>query len=458
MDVALLSRIQFALTSAFHYFFPPFSIGVSLLIVAMEAIYLKTKDPRHLNIVKFWVRLFAVFFSLGVATGIVLEFEFGTNWANYSRYVGDVFGSALGAEGIFAFFLESGFLAILLFGWNRVGPKMHFFSSLMVCLGAHFSAVWIIIANSWMQTPAGYHIVGEGVNARAEITDFWQLVFNPSSMERLTHTVLGAWLAGAFLVISICAYYLLKKKHEYFAKFSMKVALIVAVVATLLQGWAGDSTARGVAKNQPEKLAALEGLFDTQAYAPASAFGWVDMENQTVKSPLSVKGLLSFLVSHNPETVVKGLNEFPRENWPNVQMVYQVYHVMILMYGLILLIALMALIFWKRGTLFQKRWFLKVLVISFLFPFIANETGWMTAELGRQPWVVYHVLKTVDGISPGVSGGEVAASLIMFTVVYLFLFVLFLVLLGTKISHGPGSLEHEPYRNPFQPNKKGGQS
>ncbi len=455
MDVEILSRVQFALTSAFHYCFPPFSIGLSVVLVIIEAMYLKTKDIKYKNMALFWVRVFALFFSLGVATGIVLEFEFGTNWANYSRYVGDVFGSALGAEGIFAFFLESGFLAILLFGWNKVGPKTHFFSTCMVCLGAHFSAVWIIIANSWMQTPAGFHIVGEGAAARAEITDFWQLVFNPSSMERLSHTVLGAWLAGSFLVLSVSACYLLKKVHLDFAKSSFKIALIVATVATLLQGIAGDSTARGVARNQPEKLAAMEGIFETQAYAPATAFGWVNMKEQKVDFTYPIPGLLSFMVSHDPATVVRGLNSFPRDEWPNVPLVYQVYHSMILMYSLILLTIVLSLFFLKRGTLYSKRWFLKFLRLAVFFPFIANETGWMTAELGRQPWLVYHLLKTVDGLSPHVSSIEVLASLIMFSVVYLFLGVLFIVLLLSKITHGPGDPDHELYRDMYPFRKKG---
>ena len=213
MDVLLLARIQFALTAGFHYIFPTLSIGLSILLVIMEGTYLRTKNPLYRQMTEFWIRVFALIFAIGVATGIVLEFEFGTNWAEYSRYVGDIFGSALAAEGIFAFFLESGFLAILLFGWNRVKPSVHYFATIMVAFGAHFSAVWIIIANSWMQTPTGYHIVGEGLKARAEITDFWAMVFNPSSVDRLTHSIMGAWQSGAFLVISISAYYLLKNRH-----------------------------------------------------------------------------------------------------------------------------------------------------------------------------------------------------------------------------------------------------
>ena len=203
MDVLTLSRIQFGLTIGFHYIYPPLSIGLGIMLVCMEGIWLKTKNPIYHQMARFWTKVFALTFAIGVATGIVMEFEFGTNWATYSRFVGDVFGSALAAEGIFAFFLESGFLAVLLFGWDKVGRKLHFFSTCMVCLGAHFSAVWIVVANSWMQTPAGYHIVGEGMHARAEVTNFCQVIFNPSTLERLTHTICGAWCAGAFLVVSV---------------------------------------------------------------------------------------------------------------------------------------------------------------------------------------------------------------------------------------------------------------
>src|SRR3974390_681575 len=264
MDPLTLSRIQFTLTISFHYVYPPMSIGLGVMLVLMEGMWLKTQKPIYHQMAKFWTKVFALTFAIGVATGIVMEFEFGTNWATYSRYVGDVFGSALAAEGIFAFFLESGFLAVLLFGWDRVGPKVHFLATCMVCFGAHFSAIWIVVANSWMQTPAGFHIVGEGLKARAEITDFWQLVFNPSSMARLLHVLCGAWQAGAFLVVSVSAWYLLKKRHEEFARASLRVGLCVGLAASLLQLVSGHSSARGVAKNQPVKLAAFEGLYETE--------------------------------------------------------------------------------------------------------------------------------------------------------------------------------------------------
>jgi cytochrome d ubiquinol oxidase subunit I len=252
MDVLTLSRIQFGATIAFHYIYPPLSIGLGIMLVIMEAAWLKTKNPIYHQMARFWTKVFALTFAIGVATGIVMEFEFGTNWATYSRFVGDVFGSALAAEGIFAFFLESGFLAVLLFGWDKVGRKMHFFATCMVCLGAHFSAVWIVVANSWMQTPAGYHIVGQGLHARAEVTDFWQVVLNPSMLDRLSHTICGAWQAGAFLVISVSAWYLLKNKFTDFARAALRVGLVVALVASLLQLVSGHASAQGVAKiNRP---------------------------------------------------------------------------------------------------------------------------------------------------------------------------------------------------------------
>ncbi|HMS64922.1 MAG TPA: cytochrome ubiquinol oxidase subunit I, partial [Ignavibacteria bacterium] len=262
--VIFLSRLQFAITNIFHYFYPPFSIGLGVFLVISEGIYMKTKNPLWMQITRFWIKVFALTFTIGVATGIPMEFQFGTNWANYSRYVGDVFGSALAAEGIFAFFLESGFLAILVFGSGRVSPKFHYFSTIMVCFGAHFSAVWIVIANSWMQTPAGFEVVMGPNGMRAEIIDFWGMVFNPSSVIRLTHVIMGCWLAGAFFVLSVSAWYILKKKNLEFAKSSFKIALIIATVISLSQLFiSGRKSAETVHKYQPAKFAAMEGLWKT---------------------------------------------------------------------------------------------------------------------------------------------------------------------------------------------------
>src|SRR5215469_633048 len=320
MDVLTLSRIQFGLTIGFHYIYPPLSIGLGVMLVIMEGCWLKTKNDVYHQMAKFWTNIFALTFALGVATGIVMEFEFGTNWATYSRFVGDIFGSALAAEGIFAFFLESGFLAVLLFGWDKVSRKVHFFATCMVCLGAHFSAVWIVAANSFMQTPRGYHIVDRGLRSRAEVTDFWAMVFSPSTGDRLFHTLCGAWQAGSFLVVSVSAYYLLKKRHEDFARRSLQIGLIVALVASLLQIISGDSSARGVAVNQPAKLAAFEGLYNTMSNAPLTLVGYVDNSNplQPRVVGLQVPGLLSFLAFHDTHATVTGLDAFPPQDRPPV--------------------------------------------------------------------------------------------------------------------------------------------
>ncbi|MBK7228643.1 MAG: cytochrome ubiquinol oxidase subunit I [Ignavibacteriales bacterium] len=444
MDVEILSRIQFAFTIAFHYIYPPLSIGIAIILVIMEGMYLKTKDKFYENMTKFWVKVFALTFAVGVATGIVMEFEFGTNWATYSRFVGDVFGSALAAEGIFAFFLESGFLAVLVFGWDKVGPKMHFFSTLMVSLGSMFSAVWIVVANSWQQTPAGFHVIGEGINARAEITDFWAMVFNPSSVNRLSHVISGCWLAGAFLIISVSAYYILKDRHIRFAKSSIKIALVVVMIASLFQLFTGHRSAVGVSKNQPAKLAAMEAVFDDQTNAQLYLFGWVDSENQKVNFGVAVPGMLSYLIGFDTNTKVTGLNSFKEEDRPPVNIVFQAYHLMVAIGFALIAISLLGIFFWWRGILFKQKWLLWIFVFSVLLPQIANQIGWITAEVGRQPWIVYGLLKTSEGLSKAVEAGQVWFSLILFMLIYLGLFILFIYLLNEKIQHGPEDVDSIP--------------
>jgi len=436
MDVLTLSRIQFGATIAFHYLYPPLSIGLGVMLVIMEAAWLKTKNPIYHQMARFWTKVLALTFAIGVATGIVMEFEFGTNWATYSRFVGDVFGSALAAEGIFAFFLESGFLAILLFGWDKVGRKLHFFATCMVCLGAHFSAVWIVVANSWMQTPAGYHIVGEGMHARAEVKDFWQVVFNPSMLDRLFHTLCGAWQAGAFLVISVSAWYVLKNKFTSFARASLRIALAVALVASLLQLASGHHSAQGVGKNQPAKLAAFEGLYDTSSNAPLTVVGYVDERQEKVVG-IQIPWMLSFLAHTDFHTPVTGLHDFPAPDRPPVAASFFFFHGMVAAGMATILIAALACFFSWRGTLFKKRWLLWVLVFSVLGPQIANQFGWFAAEVGRQPWLVYGLMRTPEGLSAVVKANVVLTSLILFTFIYFLLFAVFIYLLNDKIQHGP---------------------
>ncbi|HKK73363.1 MAG TPA: cytochrome ubiquinol oxidase subunit I [Candidatus Krumholzibacteria bacterium] len=436
MDVVLLSRIQFALTIGFHYFYPPLSIGLGLVLVMMEGMYLRTGNPLYHQLTRFWVRIFGLIFAFGVGTGIVMEFEFGTNWAAYSRYVGDIFGSPLAAEGIFAFFLESGFLALLLFGWDRISKKMHFFATCMVALGAHFSAIWIVVANSWMQTPAGYHIVETPVGPRAEITSFWEAVLNPSTLDRLSHTVIGCWQAGAFFVISVGAFYLLRRQHQEFAKASMKVAFVVAMVASLLQLVTGHSSAHTVSEHQPAKLAAFEGIYETQDNADLTIMGWVDEASQEVHG-IKIPGMLSWLIGFDTATEVQGLNDWPEEDRPPVQITFQAYHFMVAIGMLLILLSWVGGIMAWRDKLFQYRWLLWILVFSVLLPQVSNQLGWAAAEIGRQPWIVYELMRTADGVSDTISAGHVLFSLILFTLIYLALFVVFIVLLDQKVKHGP---------------------
>jgi len=440
MDAVFLSRIQFAINSCFHYLYPPMSIGLGLMIVIMEGLYLKTKKLKYKEMTQFWIKIFALTFALGVATGLVQMFGFGTNWARYSRFVGDVFGSALAAEGTFAFFLESGFLGILLFGWNRVSPTLHYISTICVSLGAHFSAVWIVVANSWMQTPAGFRIEQTPLGPRAVITEFWQMVFNPSSMDRLLHVILGCWITGTFFVVSVGAYYLLRKRHMDIARTMTKIGLWMSLVFLVLQLFSGDRSARIVAQYQPAKLAAFEGIYKTEEGTPISVIGWVDTEKEEVIS-FKIPKMLSYLVYRNGTTPVQGLDQIPRDQWPKVAIVFQTYHIMVMMWGLMFLVTILGLWYLKRKRLEKTPWLLWSLILSVAAPHIAQQTGWISAEMGRQPWIVWHLLKTSDGSSLSISPPQVMGSIIMFITMYLLLFSLFIFLLDRKIKHGPEKME-----------------
>ncbi len=451
MDLELLSRIQFAFTVAFHYIYPPLSIGLGVVLVGFEGLYLKTKNPQYAQLARFWIKIFALIFGIGVATGIVMEFEFGTNWATYSRYVGDIFGSPLAAEALFAFFLESTFLGLLLFGWNKVSPKVHFISTIMVALGATLSAFWIIAANSWMNTPAGYEIVSQVVNGvkveRAVITDFWAMVFNPSTIERFGHVISASWLTGSFLVLSISAYWLRKKIDVEHAKVTMKIALILAVCSSLTQLFTGHHSGVGVYMQQPAKLAAYEGHFKT---APGNlyTFGWVDVKNQKVHG-VNLPGFLSFLIYLDTKKPLIGINDVPpviregkppvKEN-PPIQLVFQSYHIMVTLGLIMIAMSLVGLLYLILGKLFKTKWLLALYVPAFILPHIANLSGWIATEVARQPWAVQDVLLTREAISKVVSAGQVWFSLILFTMIYLILGTLFVYLMVKKIKQGPASI------------------
>ena len=435
METEILARVQFALTIAFHYIYPPLSIGLGLLMVVFKGIYLRTGKKEYDTLARFWTRIFSLTFGLGVATGIVMEFEFGTNWATYSRYVGDIFGSALAAEGVFAFALESTCLGIVLFGWNKVKPIWHFLATLGVFLGSMCSAIWIVIANSWQQTPAGYVVAGEGLQAKAVITDFWAMVFNPSSVDRIWHVWQGAFLAGIFLVLSVHAWYLLKGRHVEISKKAFRVTLIIATVVCLLQLVSGHSSADGVAQNQPEKLAAMEGHFQTGP-ADLYLFGWVDKQNE-VTHGVKIPNGLSYMIHYDTAAPVTGLDQYPVEDRPGqVNAVFQFYHIMVAIGMLLIALTLYASFLLWRGKLYDKRWLLHIFVWSVLLPQIGNQVGWFAAEMGRQPWIVYKLLRTSDALSKSVTANQILFAIILFTVIYIILFALFIYLMNKKIVHG----------------------
>ncbi len=454
-DVETLSRVQFAGTIMFHYLFPPLSIGLGLQLFLCEIAYVRTNHLAWEAAARFWTRVFAVNFAMGVATGIVMEFEFGTNWAAYSRFVGDVFGSALAAEGIFAFFLESGFLAILVFGWDRVGRRMHLLSTTMVFLGSVFSAVWIVIANSWQQTPAGYHIVWHDIQGqsvpRAEVTDFWKMVLNPSSVDRLSHTVVGALVLGAFFVASVSAFYLLKDRHREVAKRCLSLALPTALLFTILSAMTGHRSAQRLVETQPAKLAAMEAHFESSD-GPTGLylFGWPDTESETVRFGVQIPYLLSLMVYNDPARPVPAMDRISPRDRPPVWLPFQMFHTMV---GIgTLLIGLSALGCWFvfRGSVVTRRWLLWALVFSPIAAMIANQAGWITAEVGRQPWIVYPSvqegvemigLRTSDGLSESVTAQQVLSSIVMFTVIYSLLFAVWIYVLNHKIQHGPETPE-----------------
>ena len=453
-DVVVLSRLQFALTIMFHYLFPPLTIGMSVVLVYLEGMYLWTGQPIYETAARFWTSLYAIGFAMGVATGIVMEFQFGTNWAVYSRSVGDVFGSALAAEGIFAFFLESGFLAVLIFGWDRVTPKFHFVATVMVSLGSIFSSIWIVVANSWQQTPAGHYVTG----GRAELANFREAVLNPSTVDRLIHTLIGAFVLGAFFVMSISAYYLLRGRHEDFARRSFTGGLLFATIASLAALASGDTNARMVAQRQPAKFAAFENHLKT---------GPADLP--------PIRGGTSFLLHGDFHAEVLGLDRIRPEYRPRVLPAYLSFRLMVGLGMFFIAVTLYASWLRLRGRLFQKRWLLWVFVFAVGGAFAANEFGWAAAETGRQPWIVHpnvvhdaagrvvldsdgfvqyrleEGLLTRDAASEAVSGGQVLGSIVMFGFIYALLFLIWLFVLNDKIQKGPQPVhrQHETTAQDF---------
>ena len=450
-DVTLLSRIQFALTVAYHFIFVPLSIGLGLILAIFATKYHRSRSEADGNAMRFWVRIFTATFAIGVATGITMEFSFGTNWADYSRFVGDIFGAPLAAEALFAFFLESVFLGVLLFGRNKVSSLFYTVSAWLVWAGSCLSALWILIANSWMQTPAGAELAADG--SKAVITDFLAAAFNPSTLPRYTHVVVALLIMGAFASLAIGAWYLLRDKHADFAMKTIRVGAVVGIVASCALIVTAHSSAVEVSQEQPTKLAMMEGMYDDEV-PPLYAFGWVDEENQQVITPFSIPGGTSFLATGTWDAQYQGLNSLAQtEKYGDmdvadlpVNLVFQSYHLMVAMYGLIMITAILAVVFSLRGGRIRSmRWLQKLLLVSPLFPFVAIQVGWITAEVGRQPWVVYPSTSGPDGvslltnnaISQSVSAPELLLTLALFAAVYVFLFIGWARVISRFIERGP---------------------
>jgi cytochrome d ubiquinol oxidase subunit I len=415
MDTLLLSRIQFGLTTAFHIIFPTLTIGLAVYLVAVEGLWLKTKNEIYYRMYRFWVKIFAIHFAVGVVTGITLEFEFGTNFAVFSQKVANIIAPMMAYEGMTAFFLEAGFLGIMLFGWKRVPPALHFLSTCLVALGATFSAFWIMAANAWMQTPAGYKLV----DGTFMVTSFKEAIFNPAFPTHIAHMLLASYTTASFAVAGISAYYLLKRFHENFYKRSLALALIMAALMAPLQVVVGDFKGQAVAEQQPAKLAAMEAHWETNVGkgAPFIAFALPDAENERNRFEVSIPNMLSLLITHSMDGQIQGLKEFPKEDRPNILVTFWAFRIMVAIGFLFFFVMLWAAYLWWRRRLFDTPLFLKVLVAIQPLGFVATILGWVTAEMGRQPWVVYGLMRTSEGASP-IAAGNVVWSLIMFGIFF----------------------------------------
>ncbi len=433
MDAVLLARIQFAITIGFHFLFPPLTIGLGWMICIIEAIGWKKQDAVFQTIGNFFGKILGLIFAVGVATGIVMEFQFGTNWSEYSKFVGDIFGAPLAAEGVFAFFLESTFLGLYIFGRGRVSKGVHWFSSLMVAVGATISAFWIIVANSWQQTPAGYTLL----NNRAELTDFMAAVFNPSTLPRFFHTVDAALISGAFLMAGISAYMFRKGLQPEIAKKAIRFAVIFGLLVSVLEVFPlGHEHGRQVARTQPEKFAALMGLYTSQTEAPVALFAFPSNNPPQLHAKIEIPGVLSWLAFGDTHARIQGVNEFPQENLPPLFLTFVSYHNMVIL-GLYF-IFIMGFAAWKlyRGSLWQSTKLLKVLTWSIPLPLIACQLGWIAAEVGRQPWIVYNLMRTSSAVSITVGTVEILISLVLIALIYVVLLYTLIVLLKKKINHG----------------------
>jgi cytochrome bd ubiquinol oxidase subunit I len=437
MDSALLvHRLHFAFTVTFHYLFPQLTMGLAPLIVVLKTLGLRRNDKTYNQAARFWARIFGINFVLGVVTGIPMEFQFGTNWSHFSRFAGGVIGQTLAMEGVFAFFLESAFLGLFLYGEKRLSPRAHWWSAVMVFVGSWLSGYFIIATDAWMQNPVGYERAADG---SVQLTSFWDLVLNPWAWWQYAHNMSGAVITGAFVMASVGAFYLLWNKFAEFGRIFVKVGVIAGCIASILQLFpTGDGQGRMIARYQPVTLAAMEALFESQPGAPLVILGQPDVAQRQIDNPLIVPKALSFLTYRKWAAEVQGLNAFPEHLWPeNIPLLYYTYHIMVGLGTIFIAIMVIAAFLLWRGTLFQTHWMLWILLLALPFPYIANTAGWITAELGRQPWLVYGLMLTADGYSKMVSAGNAMFTLLGFMGMYMVLGILFLFLVWREIEHGP---------------------
>jgi cytochrome d ubiquinol oxidase subunit I len=442
VDVLTLSRIQFALTISFHFIFPAVTIGLAGFIAIVETFRWWTKEDVYDRLAVFLAKLFAVTFVIGVVSGIVMEFEFGTNWSRFSGYVGDIFGAPLAAEGVFAFFLESAFVGIVLFGRDRVSSTVRWISGLMVFLGTTLSAFWILAANSWMQTPDGFKIVTDANGVpKAQLVDFFKATLNPSTLARFAHTVSACWVAGAFFLMGISAWYILRGRHSDVTRFALRLSVVVAFLGAGAMFGTGDLQTREVQANQPLKFAAMEGICKTEQGAALTIIAIPPSQACTSNaSGIGIPNGLSAMSTFDFNGQIKGLDQEPDTSlWPPIATTFMSFHLMVALGAAMMLLMLIGAFYLLRGSLEKKRWWLKLAVLAIPVPIAAVELGWMTAEVGRQPWIVQGLLKTSEGTSPAVTGGDIVISLVGILLLYGLLFALWIYSLAKEIRRGPAT-------------------
>lgn len=431
-----LHRLHFAFTVTFHYIFPQLTMGLALLLVYLKTKALRTGDEHYNRAARFWARIFGINFALGVVTGIPMEFQFGTNWAEFSKSAGGVIGQTLAMEGVFSFFLESSFLGLFLFGEKKLGRMGHWWAGFLVWLGSWLSGYLIVATDAWMQHPTGYTL---GPNGEILLSSFWGLLLNPWALWQYAHTMIGAVQTGCFVMAAVGAFYLLTRRFETYGKTFVKAGVLVGVVAAVLQLFpTGDMQGRMIALNQPPTLSAMEGLFESQEGAPLAILGQPDMQKRRLDNPLVMPSMLSFLTYRQWKAHVKGLDSFQEDLWPDrIPLLYYSYHVMVGLGTIFIAVMVIAASLLWRGRLYKSRWMLWLLMLCMPLPYIANTAGWITAELGRQPWLIYGLMRTSAGVSPRVSGGNTLFTLLGFMGMYTVLAILFLFLVGREIEHGP---------------------